>query len=86
MLCYAMLKAKTASSRVIGFGGSYGASRVAEVRRLGASVPVFLCSILYWTVYCQMGSTFIEQGKQMDTCLAAACRARRSFLKLQPHL
>ena len=55
-------------------------------------LPTFCTSILYWTVYSQMGSVFVEQGRQMDcrlgsitvpaatlTTFDTVCWARNSF-------
>jgi len=35
-------------------------------------LPTFCTSILYWTVYSQMGSMFVEQGRQMDCRVGAS--------------
>jgi hypothetical protein len=47
-------------------GGRYTASQVEEVAMVLALLPVFLTGIVYWMVYAQMGSIFVEQGAQMD--------------------
>lgn len=45
----------------------YTAAQVEEVRFVIRLLPVFFTTILYWTVYAQMGTFFIMQ----------ACSSRR---------
>ncbi|DBA89647.1 hypothetical protein WJX79_009961 [Trebouxia sp. C0005] len=52
----------------------YTAAQVEEVRMVMRMLPIFFTTILFWTIYCQMGSFFVEQGTQMD---------RRLFGKIQ---
>lgn len=47
-------------------GGRFSERQVEEVSMVLRLVPTFCTSILYWTVYSQMGSVFVEQGQQMD--------------------
>lgn len=47
-------------------GGRFTDRQVEEVGMVLRLVPTFCTSILYWTVYSQMGSVFVEQGQQMD--------------------
>lgn len=47
-------------------GGRFTERQVEEVGMVLRLVPTFCTSILYWTVYSQMGSVFVEQGQQMD--------------------
>jgi peptide/histidine transporter 3/4 len=47
-------------------GGRYTAAQVEEVAMVLALLPVFCTGIVYWMVYAQMGSVFVEQGAQMD--------------------
>lgn len=46
--------------------GKFTARQVNEVRAVVRVMPVFFTSVLYWTVYQQMSSVFVEQGMQMD--------------------
>ncbi|KAK9822864.1 hypothetical protein WJX81_005939 [Elliptochloris bilobata] len=47
----------------------FSAEQVEEVRMVVRMLPVFLTTILYWTIYAQMGSFFVVQGAQMDRWL-----------------
>ena len=44
----------------------FGATQVNEVRMVLRMTPIFLLTILYWTVYSQMASVFVIQAKYMD--------------------
>eukprot|EP00891_Asterochloris_glomerata_P003785 jgi/Astpho2/3785/Aster-04319 len=44
----------------------FSAAQVEEVRMVLRMLPIFFTTILYWTIYVQMGSFFVEQGSQMD--------------------
>jgi len=44
----------------------YSAEQVNEVRLVYGMLPVFFATILYWTIYMQMGSFFVVQGSMMD--------------------
>lgn len=44
----------------------YTPEQVEEVRMVVRLLPVFFTTILYWTVYAQMGTFFIMQGTQME--------------------
>ncbi|KAL3151753.1 hypothetical protein ABBQ38_012730 [Trebouxia sp. C0009 RCD-2024] len=46
--------------------GGYTAAQVEEVRMVMRMLPIFFTTILFWTIYCQMGSFFVEQGTQMN--------------------
>lgn len=50
-------------------GGRFTERQVEEVAMVLRLVPTFCTTILYWTVYSQMGSVFVEQGQQMDCSL-----------------
>lgn len=44
----------------------YSPQQVEEVRMVFRLLPVFFTTIMYWTVYAQMGTFFIMQGTQMQ--------------------
>ncbi|KAK9806330.1 hypothetical protein WJX72_010466 [[Myrmecia] bisecta] len=46
--------------------GGFSASQVEEVRMVLRLMPIFFTTILFWTIYVQMGSFFVEQGAAMD--------------------
>eukprot|EP00959_Pyramimonas_sp_CCMP1952_P214158 4480849-Pyramimonas_sp.AAC.1 len=46
--------------------GKFTLMQVSEVRAVLRVMPVFFTSVVYWTVYQQMSSVFVEQGMQMD--------------------
>jgi POT family len=46
----------------LGFGGA----QVDEVRMVLRMAPIFLLTILYWTIYSQMASVFVIQANYMD--------------------
>lgn len=45
---------------------TFTAAQVEEVKLVLRMLPVFFTTILYWSVYMQMGSFFVEQGYFMD--------------------
>ncbi|KAK9791573.1 hypothetical protein WJX73_008951 [Symbiochloris irregularis] len=49
-------------------GGLAGftAEQVEEVHAVVRMLPIFFTTVLYWTIYAQMGSFFVEQGAVMD--------------------
>jgi solute carrier family 15 (peptide/histidine transporter), member 3/4 len=49
--------------------GGFSEEQVEEVWLVVRLLPVFCTTILYWTVYAQMGTFFIIQGTQMDRCV-----------------
>eukprot|EP00884_Botryococcus_braunii_P017310 jgi/Botrbrau1/4262/Bobra.0390s0002.1 len=44
----------------------FTAEQVEEVRMVVRMFPIFLTTILYWTIYAQMGSFFVMQGALMN--------------------
>lgn len=44
----------------------YSPRQVEEVKLVLRLLPVFFTTVLYWTIYCQMGSMFVQQGSLMD--------------------
>mmetsp|Transcript_12865 Transcript_12865/g.24448 ORF Transcript_12865/g.24448 Transcript_12865/m.24448 type:complete len:571 (-) Transcript_12865:303-2015(-) len=46
--------------------GRFSRTQIHEVRLVLKVMPVFLTSVMYWTVYQQMSSVFVQQGVQMD--------------------
>jgi peptide/histidine transporter 3/4 len=48
----------------------FSRAQVEEVKAMARVLPVFFATILYWTVYMQMGSFFVVQGAGMDRRLA----------------
>mmetsp|Transcript_42146 Transcript_42146/g.126167 ORF Transcript_42146/g.126167 Transcript_42146/m.126167 type:complete len:627 (+) Transcript_42146:727-2607(+) len=51
--------------RIEGLTG-YSPQQVEEVKLVLRLLPVFLSSILYWTIYTQMGAMFVNQGNIMN--------------------
>lgn len=49
----------------------YGGAQITEVRMVLAMGPVFLLTIMYWTIYAQMASVFVIQAQHMDRDIAA---------------
>lgn len=47
------------------FGGKYTEAQVEDVKALLRVVPVFILFIVYWTIYFQMQTSFLIQGKYM---------------------
>jgi hypothetical protein len=39
---------------------------VEEVKMVMRMLPIFCTTMLYWTIYVQMGSMFVQQGSLMD--------------------
>jgi len=46
--------------------GTFSAQQVEEVKLVYRMLPVFFATIMYWTIYMQMGSFFVVQGSKMD--------------------
>ena len=46
--------------------GKFNHDQVDEVKLVVGLLPIMIVAILYWTVYSQMGTTFVLQGMQMD--------------------
>lgn len=57
-----------AAAEVRGPGGALRFTRmqVDEVKLVVRMLPVFFATILYWTIYIQMGSFFVVQGSRMN--------------------
>jgi dipeptide/tripeptide permease len=55
----------------------YIPSRVDEVRMVLRMTPIFLLTILYWTIYSQMASVFVIQAQYMDRNIAVGSRVYR---------
>ena len=51
----------------------YTPEQVEEVRMVVRLLPVFFTTILYWTVYAQMGTFFIMQARTAAHLLPAMC-------------
>ncbi|GLI71059.1 hypothetical protein VaNZ11_015975 [Volvox africanus] len=50
---------------VDGLAGHYTPQQVEEVKMVLRLMPVFFTTMLYWTIYTQMGSFFVQQGNLM---------------------
>ena len=50
----------------------YTPEQVEEVRMVVRLLPVFFTTILYWTVYAQMGTFFIMQARSLLCCVCSA--------------
>jgi hypothetical protein len=48
-------------------------AQVEEVKMVLRMLPIFFTTMLYWTIYVQMGSMFVQQGSLMDG--RVRCRA-----------
>ncbi|GLC42322.1 hypothetical protein PLESTB_000659700 [Pleodorina starrii] len=48
-----------------GLAGHYTPQQVEEVKMVLRLMPVFFTTMLYWTIYTQMGSFFVQQGNLM---------------------
>ncbi|KAG2425090.1 hypothetical protein HXX76_013999 [Chlamydomonas incerta] len=48
-----------------GMAGHYTPQQVEEVKMVLRLMPVFFTTMLYWTIYTQMGSFFVQQGNLM---------------------
>jgi hypothetical protein len=46
--------------------GRFSLVQVHEVRLVLRVLPVFATSVVYWTIYQQMSSVFVQQGLQMN--------------------
>jgi peptide/histidine transporter 3/4 len=46
--------------------GRYSFEDIEDVKLFYGMLPMFFATILYWTVYMQMGSFFVVQGSKMD--------------------
>ncbi|KAK3251584.1 hypothetical protein CYMTET_39083 [Cymbomonas tetramitiformis] len=46
--------------------GKYTVAQVLEVKLVVRLMPVFFTQIMYWAVYTQMSTVFVEQGEQMN--------------------
>jgi peptide/histidine transporter 3/4 len=53
------------------YGGKFTELQVEEVAMVVALLPVMCTSVVYWLVYAQMGSVFVQQGAQMDRRLGS---------------
>lgn len=53
------------------YGGTFTELQVEEVAMVVALLPVMCTSVVYWLVYAQMGSVFVQQGAQMDRRLGS---------------
>jgi peptide/histidine transporter 3/4 len=53
----------------------YSPEQVEEVRLVVRLLPIFFTTILYWTIYAQMGTFFIMQA-----------RPRRKYSRLPVHM
>jgi len=49
-----------------GLAGHYTPQQVEEVKMVLRLMPIFFTTMLYWTIYTQMGSFFVQQGNLMD--------------------
>jgi peptide/histidine transporter 3/4 len=51
-----------------GVGGvkKFTVNQVEEVKLVFRMLPIFFATIMYWTIYMQMGSFFVVQGSKMD--------------------
>jgi dipeptide/tripeptide permease len=56
----------------------YTPEQVEEVRMVVRLLPVFFTTILYWTVYAQMGTFFIMQARCCCAVRASWVRTMRS--------
>ena len=52
--------------RSAGQVGRFSVQQVEEVKLVYRMLPVFFATIMYWTIYMQMGSFFVVQGSKMD--------------------
>lgn len=66
---HAWLDAATLS-RCAGGARRFTRRQVEEVKLVLRMLPVFSATILYWTVYMQMGSFFVVQGTRMNRAVA----------------
>ncbi|KAL4423412.1 hypothetical protein ABPG77_009990 [Micractinium sp. CCAP 211/92] len=57
---------KAAEVRVAGGARRFSVRQVEEVKLVLRLLPVFGATLLYWTIYMQMGSFFVAQGVLMD--------------------
>lgn len=57
---------KAAEARVAGGARRFSVRQVEEVKLVLRLLPVFGATLLYWTIYMQMGSFFVAQGVLMD--------------------
>ena len=58
-----------AATRVRSHGGQseqFSTQQVEEVKLVYRMLPIFFSTIMYWTIYMQMGSFFVVQGSKMD--------------------
>lgn len=58
-----------AATRVRSHGGQteqFSVQQVEEVKLVYRMLPIFFSTIMYWTIYMQMGSFFVVQGSKMD--------------------
>ena len=47
-------------------GGRFSRRQVEEVALIARLVPIMLTGVVFWAVYAQMSSAFVQQGAQMD--------------------
>ena len=52
----------------------YSPEQVEEVRLVVRLLPIFFTTILYWTIYAQMGTFFIMQARRLRN--RSSCTAR----------
>ena len=57
-------------------GGAFLAGEVEDVRTLGRVLPVLGTFVLYWTLYSQMTSVFVNQATGMDLRIGGAARGK----------
>ncbi|KAI3426893.1 hypothetical protein D9Q98_006837 [Chlorella vulgaris] len=57
-------------ARVQGGARRFTQRQVEEVKLVLRLLPIFATTVLYWTIYMQMGSFFVAQGVNMDRALA----------------
>lgn len=57
---------RAAEVRVAGGPPRFSQRQVEEVKLVVRMLPIFFTTILYWTIYIQMGTFFVVQGSYMD--------------------
>ncbi|PSC75608.1 NRT1 PTR FAMILY -like [Micractinium conductrix] len=61
---------KAAEVRVAGGARRFTVRQVEEVKLVLRLLPIFGATLLYWTIYMQMGSFFVAQGVCMDRTIS----------------